>query len=102
MTDASLAAPVDTVPAPRALADRVQQDGVRLFLAHWRGGMSALGIITVAVAVAWSERLPLPIQVAWCLLSEGCVAVQSLASWHMERAPSLAVAMPRWMPVLNG
>lgn len=81
---------------------RVQVDQVKLFLTHWRGSLVAITLGTIAAAIAWRELIPMQARLAWCALACANYATQGLVCWQLERAASLAEALPHRMPWLLG
>ncbi len=82
------------------LEERVRLDTAALFLAHSRGSLIAVSLLTVTAMIAWRGYVPLRIGGIWCALANANYAAQAYVCWRMGRAPSLAAALPRWMPWL--
>jgi len=86
--------------ADAGLVRRAEVDQLRLFLAHWRGSLVAIGLGTATAAVAWGAWIPLPLRLAWCLLAGANYLAQAVVCWQLDRAPVLADALPRRLPWL--
>ena len=85
---------------PPSFEDRAEVDAVALFLAHWRGALGAITLITLLVAFLCRDLVPRRTDALWCACA--CLAYlgQAAAALRMERAASLAQAMPRCLPWL--
>lgn len=86
-----------TAPSPQT---RTHLDAVALFLAHWRGSMVAVFLATLAVMLAGRDYASFNTRLVWCLLACINYLAQSFVSWKLEREPSLAKALPHYMPWL--
>lgn len=75
-------------------------DLIRLFLAHWRGSLIAITLITAGVMLAWRDYAPLQTRMLWLALTTINYAAQAFVFWKLESAPSLQNAVSRWMPWL--
>lgn len=80
--------------------DRARVDAMALFLAHWRGALGAITLLTIVAAFMCRDLMSWQTDALWCACA--CLAYlgQAVAALRMERAASLAQAMPRCMPWL--
>lgn len=83
------------------LRQRVEQDSLRLFLAHLRGSMLALSVLTGGMVLAWQDFAPLHWRLAWAAGAWLACLIQGWFGWRLERAPDFAAAVPRWLPWLH-
>ncbi|MFG6486521.1 sensor histidine kinase [Roseateles sp. BYS78W] len=84
-----------------ALRERVEQDSLRLFLAHLRGTIVALAVLIAGMVLAWQDYAPLRWRLAWAAGAMGACLAQGWVGWRLERATDFAAAMRRWLPWLH-
>ncbi len=108
MTDGVDLAGSAAVPAAPAAAPAIKPehlvrsyiDSLKLFLAHWRGSLIAITLITLAVTVAGQDHAPLRTRVLWCACACAMYLGQALMSWWLERAGPTPEAAARGVPWL--
>ncbi|MGR8930972.1 MAG: sensor histidine kinase [Gammaproteobacteria bacterium] len=83
-----------------SLIDRTRADELALFLAHWRGSLIAVSIVTLAIIFAGYEYVSLDARWLWCAAIFGNYGGQALLCRKLELEPSLSQAFPRYMPWL--
>lgn len=71
---------------PAAAFGEAQVDLAQAFVAHWRMSLSAISVVTVAVAVGWQGAASASWSVAWCVLACMNYAWQGMLYRRIERA----------------
>jgi signal transduction histidine kinase len=85
---------------PDPLRERVREDSVALFMAHWRVSLVAISLVTVAAALGGHELVSERTRMLWVAVILGNYALQGLVMLQLERAPTLREGIARWMPWL--
>lgn len=88
-------------PTSSSLKERARADAVLLFLTHWRASLIGVSVLTAVVALALHDYVPASIRATWFAIAFINYISQSIVSWKLESAPSLADAIPRWLPWLH-
>ena len=85
-----------------SVLERTRADELALFLAHWRGSLIAVSIVTIVIFIAGREYVAFETRFIWCAAIFGNYAGQALLCRRLELEPSLSQAFPRYMPWLLG
>ncbi len=94
-----LSDPVKSAPDD-PLRERVREDSVALFMAHWRVSLVAISLVTVAAALGGQELVSERARWIWASVILGNYFLQAMVMLQLERAPTLREGIQHWMPWL--
>jgi signal transduction histidine kinase len=80
--------------------ERIQADLLRLFLAHWRAALIALGVVTAAVFVVGKPYASTSMWTIWAVTIGANTLWQASICRLMELAATPLEAVERWLPWL--